>query len=205
MRDILLIATISVGLAGCMIPGRDISDEISSRVSANPTPSDFIVCHSHGCSNTVAVSLTESEWQTVTDYLETPPETAGQERKQLMLALAQAEKVVGEKTGTSEDVGGSFAGIGRKFQLDCVDEMINTATYLTMLNDNGLLRFHSPDRRVTQSFFARSFWTHTVATVKENDSQQEYIIDTWVLDNGELPYIMPIEDWDAGEEMARVY
>ena len=205
MRRFTFVAAFSLALAGCMIPGREISKEISSRVSADPDPSDFIICHSYGCSYTTGVSLTGDEWSTVTRYLEMAPDTAGEERRQLMLALAQIEKLVGEKTGTSRDVGGSFAGVGRKFQLDCVDEMTNTATYLTMLNKQGLLRFHSPERRVTQSFFGRDFWTHTVATVKEKESQQEYIIDTWVLDNGELPYIMPIEDWDEGKELARVY
>ena len=205
MRQFFLISAVSVALAGCMIPGGEISREIASRVSADPVPTNFTICHSHGCSHTADVSLTSEEWTSATTYLETAPPTAGEERRQLMLALAQIEMVVGEKTGTGRDVGGSFAGVGRRFQLDCVDEMTNTATYLTMLNKQGLLRFHTPERRVTQSFFGRDFWTHTVATVKETESQQEYIIDTWILDNGELPYIMTIEDWDDGKELARVY
>lgn len=205
MRRFFVISAFSLALAGCMIPGRDISQEIASRVSADPAPSNFTICHSHGCSHTSDVSLSSDEWASATDFLKAAPSSAGEERKQLMLALAQIEKVVGEKSGTYRDIGGSFAGVGRRFQLDCVDEMTNTATYLTMLNKQGLLRYHKPDRRVTQSFFGRDFWTHTVATVKETESQQEYIIDTWVLDNGELPYIMPIEDWDDGKELARVY
>ncbi len=188
-----------------MIPGRDIASEISSRVTADPTPSDFSVCHSHGCSKVVPTAISDDQWASVTGFLETPPSSAGDERRQLVLALAQMEKVVGEKVGTSQDLGGNMAGFGRKYQLDCVDEMTNTGTYLTMLSKEGLLRFHTPERRVTQSFFARSFWTHTVATVKESETGQEYIIDTWVLDNGETPYIMPIEDWDEGKELARVY
>ncbi len=205
MNRFLVLAAVGVALAGCMIPGRDIPQEISDRASSDPIPSNFVICHGHGCSKTESVALSADQWDTVTALLKGPPKTAGEERRQLVLALAQMEKLVGDETGTSKDVGGSFAGVGRRHQLDCVDEMTNTATYLVMLNREGLLRFHKPERRVTQSFFGRDFWTHTVATVTEIETQQEYIIDTWILDNGELPYIMPIEDWDDGKELARVY
>lgn len=204
MRHLLILAVLSVSLSACMIPGRDVVKE-SSRASPNPTPGQFAICHGHGCSKIEQVSLDDTQWNSVTDYLKTPPTSAGAERKQLMLSLAQMEKIVGEKTGTSNDIAGSFAGVGKKYQMDCVDEMTNTATYLTMLNKDGLLRFHQPTRRVTQSFFGRTFWTHTVVTVTDQEAEQEYIIDTWAIDNGELPYIMPIEDWDSGKELARVY
>ena len=205
MHKTLIILAFSIAVTGCMVAGGDISSEISSRATADPTPSDFSVCHGHGCTKVVPTALSQDQWGSVTRFLETAPSSAGDERRQLVLALAQMEKVVGEEVGTSQDLGGNMAGFGRKYQLDCVDEMTNTGTYLTMLDKEGLLRFHKPERRVTQSFFGRSFWTHTVATVKEIDSRQEFIIDTWVLDNGEVPYIMPIEDWDEGKELARVY
>ena len=205
MQKTLLIVAFSLVVTGCMIPGKDIASEISSRVTADPTPSDFSVCHSHGCSKVVPTALSRDQWASVTAFLETPSNSAGDERRQLVMAIAQMEKVVGAEVGTSQDLGGNMAGFGQKYQLDCVDEMTNTGTYLTMFNKEGLLRFHTPERRVTQSFFGRSFWTHTVATVKETETGQEFIIDTWELDNGEVPFIMPIEDWDDGKELARVY
>jgi hypothetical protein len=204
---VLLCLAAGFLLGGCMMSGKDLQSELEGRVNDAPTPNAFDVCYAHGCSKSVAVSLTPTEWADVTYVFNTPAVNARDERRQLAYALARVEQIVGEQTGLSSDVGGSFNGMGKSGpQLDCVDEMLNTATYLAMFERERRLKFHAPHRRVTQSFFAnRGIWPHTVSTILEEPSGTEYVIDMWIKDHGELPYIMPIADWDDGKPLAYHY
>lgn len=206
MRQILigLSCALALGLGGCVMPGSELSYLLENEYPRDElSPQSFKVCMHHGCSTEVDVSLSEAEWQEVRDiFAASPPVgeagTAEGERVQIAFALARIEQLVAPKAGTGGDVGGSFSGAGRSNQLDCVDEMVNTATYLSVMHNDGLLRHHRPGRRVTEALSARGFWPHTVSTVYALEEQRHYVIDTWIKNNGEVPYVMALNDWARG-------
>jgi len=199
-----IAGVLTLGLAGCVMPGSDIDYLLSHEYEReNLSPQNFVVCLQHGCQKEVEVSLTEAEWQSIREIFAAPPAvgepgTAEGERTQIAFALARIEQLVADEANTGGDVGGSFSGFGRSNQLDCVDEMVNTATYLTMLHDDGLFQFHRPGRRVTEALSARGVWPHTVSTVYDTTTEQHFVIDTWIKNNGEIPYVMALSDWAVG-------
>ncbi|WP_300435899.1 hypothetical protein [uncultured Mameliella sp.] len=190
------------GLAGCDVDGGGLDRARQSFGVANPTPAAFHVCGSHNCRKRVAVSLSPAEWSSVRTPLRSRPRNAGAERRALAETLRRLEVMVGRKTGYDSDRAGSTLQMGVKAQ-DCVDEMVNTAVYLKMLDDAGDLRFHRPGQRVTIGFMTREFWTHTVASIFQKDTGQEFIIDTWAVDFGETPYVMDRTAWAANEPFRR--
>ncbi|MBW4981965.1 hypothetical protein KZZ07_05350 [Mameliella sp. CS4] len=190
------------GLAGCDVDGGGLDRARQSFGVANPTPAAFHVCGSHNCRKRVAVSLSPAEWSSVRTPLRSRPRNAGAERRALAETLRRLEVMVGRKTGYDSDRAGSTLQMGVKAQ-DCVDEMVNTAVYLKMLDDAGDLRFHRPGQRVTIGFMTREFWTHTVASIFQKDTGQEFIIDTWAVDFGETPYVMDRAAWAANEPFRR--
>ncbi len=190
------------GLAGCDVDGGGLDRARQSFGVANPTPAAFHVCGSHNCRKRVAVSLSPAEWSSVRTPLRSRPRNAGAERRALAETLRRLEVMVGRKTGYDSDRAGSTLQMGVKAQ-DCVDEMVNTAVYLKMLDDAGNLRFHRPGQRVTIGFMTREFWTHTVASIFQKDTGQEFIIDTWAVDFGETPYVMDRAAWAANEPFRR--
>lgn len=202
--SIIAAGIMALGLSGCIMPGSNLEYLLEYNYPReNISPQNFVVCIHHGCTTEVPVTLDAQEWQSVRDIFNRPPEvgpagTAEGERVQIAFALARIELLVADQAGSGNDVGGSFSGFGRRNQLDCVDEMVNTATYLTMMYNDGLFQYHRLGRRVTEALSARGFWPHTVSTVYDLTTEQHFVIDTWIKNNGEVPYVMALHDWARG-------
>ena len=189
-------------LAACDVETGDLDRARSSFDVDNPKPEAFHICGSVGCEKRVPVALSASEWRQIQAPFRTRPRSAGQERRALAHALKHFEVIVGAKTGYDTDL--AFSGIQFSTStLDCVDEMVNAAVYLELLDNAGHLRFHQQGRRVTLGMMTRRFWSHTVSTIIQRDTGQEFIIDTWAVKVGELPYIMDRADWAANAGFRR--
>ena len=201
---LLVLVLLSSGLSACIMPGSELRYLLEHEYPReNLSPQNFVVCLQHGCQKEVDVALSAGEWQSVRDVFSAPPPvglagSAEGERVQIAFALARIETLVAEQANTGNDVGGSFSGFGRSNQLDCVDEMVNTATYLTLMYEDELFEFHRPGRRVTEALSSRGFWPHTVSTVIDTTDERHYVIDTWIKNNGEVPYVMALSDWTRG-------
>lgn len=193
-RHVLLVILVFLGLAACDVERGSLDAARMNFGVSNPEPSAFHVCGSIGCEKRVPVSLSAAEWQKVRAPFRTRPRTPGQERRALAEALRRLEVIVGAKTGYDTDAAYSALQLNNQ-SLDCVDEMVNAAVYLALLDDAGHLRFHQQGRRVTIGLMTRRFWTHTVSTIIQRDTGQEFIIDTWAVNVGDLPYIMDRADW----------
>ena len=158
--------------------------------------SAFTVCYAHGCQKRATAGLDDTEWSAIAQYFEPAPKNPEQERAAIRLAIGQFERTVGEQTGTDKDVGGSFTGFAKKGQLDCVDEMMNTATYVQLMINEGLVTMHEPGTRLTNTFFSNgNVWPHTAMTIRDLQSGDEWAIDSWWLKNGVPPYIVTREAW----------
>lgn len=206
MRHMALFAAtlVALVLAGCSFEGGSLERVRKTFDTENPRPEAFHICGSHNCKKRVPVSLSPSEWAQVRAPFAPRPRTPGAERKALAESLRRLEVMVGEKTGYNSDLAYSTLQIAGKAQ-DCVDEMVNTAVYLKMLDDAGMLRFHRPGQRVSIGFMTRRFWTHTVASIFQTDTGQEFIIDTWAVDFGETPYVMDRTAWTDNAPLRREF
>ena len=137
MLFILLTAT------ACAGPGARLArDYIVDHGVVNPQPENFKFCYGHGCNRSAQLHLDKMQWQKVRRVFTPATSDAAMERQRLTEAIAVLERIVGKMTGTDRDIGGTFPGTFRRGQLDCVDEAINTSTYLTMMEDDGLIHFH---------------------------------------------------------------
>jgi hypothetical protein len=166
-------------------------------VIREPDPGRFSVCFDHSCKTIVTRSFSGQEWQRITASLQTPASVAADERTAIALGIARMEQAVGEKTGTTGDKGGNLTGFGEQGQMDCIDESNNTTTYLKLLQLDGLLKFHEVRGRSTR-FGLFAGMPHTTAVIRDIATRQDYAVDSWFFDNGELPVIMPLEEWETG-------
>jgi len=197
-KKLLSIIFISFLLSGCVTAKRDmIRDQLGRNNMNDPVPSNFRICYSHGCRQSAVINLTENEWNTVRQVFSSEPENPSQERDSIAQAMSILETIVGKRTGTDGDIGGSFPGTFRNKQLDCKDEALNTSLYLTMMIEDGLITFHELVRYAYRGYFVKG-WPHQATVMAEKDSGKEYVVDSWFLDNGKPPFILPIEVWSAG-------
>ena len=141
------------------------------------------------------VQLSEAQWQSVRELFD-DTSSAAEERQQLRRAIARLEQEVGAITGTWRDLAKNVAGAGLPGQLDCIAESKNTTTYLQLLSDAGLLKWHRVEARAVRHPLI--FNVHWSAVIRETHSDQQYAVDSWFLENGQPPYIQPLDAWKSG-------
>lgn len=186
-----------MALAACSHRGGDIDRMLAGAGNAEPRPDSFQVCYATGCKKKAEVSLTRQQWAQIRAVFNGAAGPAD-ERRRLRIAIAQLERWSGEQTGTHRDVGGSFQGFGLKGQMDCIDEMLNTATYIRLMERDGLLAHHKLLSYEYLGFFETSIWPHAGTAIRETESGRRFVVDAWWHDNGAPPYVVAYEDWWEG-------
>lgn len=175
-------------------------------IISDPAPGLITLCHGNGCISLAQVSLGPEQWQELRDVFQPLARNAEEERERLRRAIALMEKFTGAAIGTWRDKGGTFNG--GEGQMDCIDESINTSLYLTMFQKYGLMRLHRVEDRATRGWFLAG-WPHTTAVIGEvapspgAESGRLWAVDSWFLDNGEPPFILPLATWKSGWEPIR--
>ncbi len=175
-----------------------VRDDIVTR----PTPAHFSVCYDHSCETVDQLSLGPAQWSRIRLIFQPLPGTPAEERQRIRRAIASMEQMVGKKTGTWRDKGKNLKGLFQQGQMDCIDESTNTTTYLRMMKNDGLIRWHAIEDRATRypSIFS---WPHTTAVIRDLRNQRRYAVDSWFFDNGVPPVIVPLEKWRSGWEPSR--
>ncbi|MGI9302483.1 MAG: hypothetical protein ACR2RB_07240, partial [Gammaproteobacteria bacterium] len=160
-------------------------------VSGAAAGARFPVCHGYSCRNQPIVHLNEVQWSAVLGTMQPAATTPTGERQRLAHAIAKLESTVGVLTGVA-DLGGN-AITDLPGQMDCIDESTNTTTYLRLLDESGLLRWHEVEERAWRSWWGLDI--HWTAVIRDHTDGQRYAVDSWFLDNGMQPYIQPLRAW----------
>lgn len=202
-----LLLPLLLSLAGCShggeLPPPDFDADIEAARQAKgyrrpPTPRGFSICRAYGCNQVEHLSFTNQEWRTILALFDPPPADADAERQRVARAIARLEQLVGERTGTHRDLGGTFPGAFQEGQMDCVDEASNTTAYLTMFHAAGVLRFHQVEIPAWRGFVLVGGWPHTAAVIRESASGELFVVDSWFHNNGLPPEIVPLQAWQEG-------
>ena len=166
-------------------------------VIAEPEPARFSVCYGHTCSIVVTVGVSMDDWERVRTVFRDASVSPADERARIADAIALMETVVGARTGTWRDYGGDLKGFARPGQMDCVDEATNSTTYLKMFAGDGLLKWHEV-RPILKRGHLLWGLPHATAVIVDTASGEAWAVDSWYLDNGLPPYIVPYRIWKDG-------
>jgi hypothetical protein len=158
------------------------------------------ICVDYHCDRTMAIVLPNDDWMQLRSLfakLDDPE----QDRQQLRHAIALLENTVGRLTGTWRDLGKNVAGAGLPGQIDCISESKNTTSYLRLIQQDGLLRWHQVrERAVRHPWILDYHWT---AVIEDQTTGIRYAVDSWYLDNGHPPYIQKLDDWLAKRDIRK--
>ena len=113
----------------------------------NPTLTSFRECHGFNCRSTPRVSLNRQQWDTVAEVFRPRAKNAQAERRQIAQAVAVMRMQVGAQTGTAVHQWTHkdfqvLPNLSDPTQLDCIDESVNTWTYMTLMERAGLFHHH---------------------------------------------------------------
>jgi hypothetical protein len=164
--------------------------------SPNPTLAEFPVCHGFGCTVVSRASLNKEQWQRVVAIFQPPAKDAEAERLRIARGVALIQGLVGEQTGTAghqwthKDMQ-ILPNNGDKSQLDCIDEAVNTWTYMTLMERAKLFHFH----HVVQLAHAGTLLDIRNAAILQENGGDYFAIDPSLVDAGVPPPIMPLTTW----------
>lgn len=170
---------------------------MTTMLSQTPTLSGFDICYGGGCAVISRVSLSDMDWQNIVKMFEPLPQNAVEERADIAKSIAVFEQIVGSKTGTSEDKGGTFGNSAYPNQLDCNDEAANTTIYMRLLKQANYLHFHQIIDTKTRGYFLNG-WPHSTAAIQEITTGEKFAVDSWFYDNGKPATIVPLALWKSG-------
>ena len=125
-------------------------------------------------------------------------DTPAEERRAVAYAVGWMETRTGDVIGTKDDRPGmDFTAPGDPTQQDCVDEATNTTSYLTVLQSNGFLKYHTVGTPFSKENLLRGVggWPHWTAVLVETSGSQKWAVDSWIYKNGENPAIVEVEKW----------
>lgn len=163
-----------------------------------PKPGRFSVCFNHSCAETAIIGVSEADWQRIRDQFSPPPKDPAEERKRIAKAIGLMEIIVGPLINTQNDKSMNFKGaLAEGNQQDCIDESTDTTTYLTLMEQDGLFRFHRVQETSTRGWFIMGL-PHTTAVVRDKQSKIDYAVDSWFHDNGVEPEVLPVDEWWRG-------
>ncbi len=163
-----------------------------------PSMQSFEICFGGGCAEIKNVSLTDEDWQKVVHLFEVKkPINATQERETIAQAIGLLETIIGVKSGTNNDTAGTFYDGQLTGQLDCNDEAINTTTYMRLMRQADLIKWHAIEDTRTRNFFFNG-WPHSTAVIRDANTNEQFAVDSWFYDNGTPPVIVPFTQWKAG-------
>jgi len=158
-----------------------------------PNLNQFEVCQSGGCAKVTQLALSDVDWQPIKALFgESVQSNAEQEREKISDAIGLLEKIVGYKVGTSTDRAGTFGNSDYPGQHDCNDEAINTTTYMRLLKQGGLIKFHVIENLRTRNLFFTD-WPHTTDVIREIETGEGFAVDSWFYDNGHTATIVPFK------------
>lgn len=153
------------------------------------------VCFNYGCYAERPVLLSDGQLRVARDLLAgaTSPEA---ERNLLAQVVARLYRWSAEQTPIGADRGGNLADEGRPGSMDCIDHSRTTDRFLRLLERRGWLRFHR-----VKPVVVRHRWIigqHFTAVIEEAATGISFAVDSWFVDNGEPPVVLPLEEWRQG-------
>ena len=199
---LLLYTGVLALLFGCASPRQPTTASgpddplVASGVDREATPAAFTVCHGYGCASLHLIGLNDRETAGLKALFDPPPRDAAEERRHVAQAIALLEQAAGRRLGTDADLPRTPRRQSPT-QLDCVDESINTSTFLHLLDSQGWLRWHRVDDPAERFRFLH-FGRHYTAVLLEKGTHRKYAVDSWFHANGVPAEVVELPAWRAG-------
>ena len=198
---------VCAGLAAIICGPSAYAYEVDSAVQAAygglsltlPSPAGMTVCHGFGCRARTEIAFSAADRTRLAHIMRAGQASAAAERRAIAEAVAWLDRRVGPETGTQHHVarGGLYQMSNAESQFDCVDASTNSTSLLLVLDELHLLKHHRVEQTVSRGFLLDGRWPHATAVIAELPSQKEWAVDSWTHPAGELPDIMPLEQWLA--------
>ncbi len=190
VRIILIFSCLC--LAGC---GNVGGINLAKYNHTNESLDEFIMCHGYGCTSKTYAWFTPKQWKSIQNIFKRPSKTPEAEREKIATAISKMETYISHLIGTEEDQAKAPIFKQSDFELDCIDETVNTSKFLRFLSQEGLLAHHKIGRPAYRGIGSNFMYPHNTATIVEIETNDIYVVDSYVYENALRPDMRPLGEW----------
>ncbi len=164
------------------------------------------VCSGYGCILKGQFVFSPQEKVTLKRIMESGQGSPSAERRAVATAIGSMEKMARTNLRYKPDVEYSYQkNAGKRGQMDCVDESLNTIGYLKYLYGSGLLKYHKPlGTYAARGLIIDGRYPHKSARMRDN-SGTDWTVDSWKGPDGAQPEVMLLSKWYRGRNRASDY
>lgn len=162
------------------------------RGATQPLTDRPVYCHGYGCEFQTPVPIDAAAVSALQRMFAGHQSNAAEERKAISEAVRWWERRASPLTGGPPRQHGSDIGHAHHLgATDCIDEATNSTTILIVLEQRGLLKFHTVQRPASRGYIVNA---HSTAVIQEKGGEA-WVVDMWMHDMGEAPDIMTLTRW----------
>ena len=158
---------------------------------------ELSICYNYGCSTHGTVNLRGAQLSRMR-MLFTWVQNAAAERDAIAQAIGLLITLAGLQTPTFRDHGGNASDDGVDGRMDCIDHAHNATLYLNLMEEHGWLRFHKVLDPVKRAPLLVN--DHWAAHIVEQETGQEFVVDSWFFDPGHPAAVFALDQWKSGAE-----
>src|SRR5436305_3824833 len=161
-----------------------------------PSATSMTVCYGFVCRRREILDFTPADRKALTQMLAAGKASAAAERAAVQKAVVWFDRRMGPVIGTDKRVAkADFRYFDDKHNYDCWDTTRNTTSLLLVLQEWGLLKYHTvgdPHYRGNALVFQTP---HNTAVLVKRATRIEWVVDMWPRGYLEPPDVMPVEKW----------
>ena len=161
-----------------------------------PSAKSMTVCYGFVCRRREILSFTPGDRNALTQIMAAGRASAVAERAAVQKAVMWFDRRMGPILGTNKRVAkADFRYFDDKHNFDCWDTTRNTTSLLLVLRHWGLLKFHDIGDPKYRGNALVLQTPHNTAVLNDRATGKNWVVDLWTKGYGELPDVMPVEQW----------
>lgn len=199
-RTIVIATAIGVTLAAQPALAMQLSpqqSELYTSVSINPPSAETMtICYGFVCRRRAELDFTSGDRKVLTQIIASGKASAMAERAAIQKAVIWFDRKVGPMIGTTTRVARADIRSGADAKnFDCWDSTRNVSSFLLVLQEWGLLKYHTVGNPSYRGNFLAMQLPHNTAVVVEKESRIEWAVDMWTTRYLQPPDVMLLETW----------
>jgi hypothetical protein len=171
--------------------------QLYADVSAYPPRTGAMtVCYGFICRRRMEMVFTPADRAAVASILAGGKASAAAERAAVQKAVVWFDRRIGPIIGTDRRIARADFRYGADSQnFDCWDTTRNTTGFLLILQDWGLMKYHTVgDPRYRGNALVLQT-PHNTAILIDRATNVQWVVDMWTRGYGQTPEVMPADQW----------
>jgi len=161
-----------------------------------PSATSMTVCYGFVCRRRETLDFTTADRKALTQILAAGKTSAAAERAAVQKAVIWFDRRMGPLIGTDKRVAkADFRYFDDRHNYDCWDSTRNTTSLLLVLQDWGLLKYHTVSDPHYRGNTLVLQTPHNTAVLLDRATRKEWVVDMWTRGYLEPPDVMPVEQW----------